>query len=476
MPPSGVRIGIPDNVSRILGTLREAGFEAYIVGGCVRDSLIGREPGDWDITTSARPERVRALFRRTVDTGIAHGTVTVLMDREGYEVTTYRIDGAYEDARHPKQVTFTPLLSEDLRRRDFTINAMAYSEEDGLIDLFDGMGDIRRRTVRAVGDPAERFSEDALRIMRAYRFSAQLGYAVEAGTAGAASALAQNLSRISAERIRTELEKLLVSDDPGTLRAMYAAGITAVILPELDSCMAQEQRNPHHAFTVGEHLIRSVEACRPDRVLRLAMLLHDIGKPYCRTTDPDGTDHFRGHPKLSAEMADRILRRLKYDNGTRESVVTLIRYHDLDMGGTPAAMRRSIGRVGERLFPLLFEVKEADMRAQSSYMREEKEERLRAWREQYLRIVGDGDCLSLKDLAVNGRDLIAAGVTEGREIGRVLRQMLDAVLEDPARNDRDFLMRRYLDDALRDRNGDAGPAEGGADSPKRAEENAPKNA
>ncbi len=257
-----VKIALPEAVRDIIHTLQGAGYEAWAVGGCVRDSILGRVPDDWDITTSARPEQVKALFKKTVDTGIQHGTVTVLWHREGYEVTTYRIDGEYEDSRHPKEVQFTASLREDLRRRDFTINAMAYNEEAGLVDIFGGIGDIRAKKIRCVGDPMERFSEDALRMMRAVRFSAQLGYEIEAETEAAICRLSHTLEKISAERIRTELVKLLVSPHPELIRACWRTGMTAVFLPEFDRMMETAQNNRHHCYCVGEHTIRAMELLR----------------------------------------------------------------------------------------------------------------------------------------------------------------------------------------------------------------------
>ena len=273
---TNMKLTIPSNAEKILHILEENGYEAYVVGGCVRDSILGRNPNDWDITTSASPQQVKELFQRTVDTGLQHGTVTVLMDKEGYEVTTYRVDGDYEDGRHPKQVMFTSSLEEDLKRRDFTINAMAYHPERGLVDLFHGMEDMEHKIVRCVGDPMERFHEDALRILRAVRFSAQLGFTIEEKTKAGIQALAPNLKCVSAERIQTELVKLLVSPHPDYLRVAYETGITREFLPEFDACMETEQNTPHHCYTVGEHILHGLLLVRPDKVLRLTMLLHDI--------------------------------------------------------------------------------------------------------------------------------------------------------------------------------------------------------
>ena len=309
-----MKIELPRKVVLIIKNLQRHGYDAYAVGGCVRDSILNRKPEDWDITTSAKPEQVKRIFRRTVDTGIEHGTVTVLIGKDGFEVTTYRVDGLYEDGRHPKEVTFTSRLEEDLKRRDFTINAMAYNDDERLVDAFGGMRDLNYHLIRCVGDPKERFSEDALRILRAVRFSAQLAFPIEPETAEAIKSLAPNLEKISAERIQTELVKLVTSPHPDDLRIAYETGITKVILPEFDICMTTNQNHPHHCYTVGEHILHSMCEIRPDKVLRLAMLFHDIGKPDAITTDEHGINHFHGHPEISAAYAQKIMRRLKLDN------------------------------------------------------------------------------------------------------------------------------------------------------------------
>lgn len=290
-----VEIQLPEKVKFIIDTIMEAGCEAYAVGGCIRDFILGREAADWDITTSASPLLVKELFRHTIDTGIKHGTVTVMLGKEGFEVTTYRVDGKYEDGRHPESVTFTASLKEDLKRRDFTINAMAYNEQSGLVDEFGGLQDIENKIIRCVGDAGERFTEDALRMMRAVRFSAQLGYEIEEKTSAAISKLAERLRLISAERIAVELTKLAVSPHPEKLRTAWETGITKIILPEFDRCMETEQNNPHHCYSVGEHILKSMQEIRPEKGLRLAMLFHDIGKPETLTEGPEGISHFHGH-------------------------------------------------------------------------------------------------------------------------------------------------------------------------------------
>ena len=439
-------INLPEKVKYIIDTITEAGYEAYAVGGCIRDSILGREPNDWDITTSARPEQIKELFRRTVDTGIAHGTVTVMLDKEGFEVTTYRIDGEYEDHRHPREVIFTSQLVEDLRRRDFTINAMAYNETAGLVDAFNGMGDIKQKVIRCVGCAKDRFTEDALRILRAIRFSAQLGYTIEKETGEAIRELAASLSAISAERIQTELVKLLISPHPDYLRQAYDMGVTAVILPELDYCMTTSQNHPHHCYTVGEHILHSLEHVPAQKDVRLAMLLHDIGKPRTLEADQDGITHFYGHPAVSAKMAEMILKRLKFDNDTIATVCRLVEFHDYGNNVKPAAatVRRAINQIGEDIFPKFLLVKRADIMAQSDYQRSEKLELVEAWDKKYQDILAGQQCVSLKDLAVSGRDLIAAGMTPGREMGEMLQRMLQHVLDVPEDNTMEKLFEIFL--------------------------------
>lgn len=439
---SNIRINVPDKAKRVVNTIQAAGFEAYVVGGCVRDSILGRQPQDWDITTSAKPEQVKALFPRTIDTGLQHGTVTVMQDREGFEVTTYRIDGEYEDSRHPKEVVFTPNLEEDLKRRDFTINAMAYNEEKGLVDIFGGMEDIRLGRIRCVGRAEERFGEDALRMLRAIRFSAQLGYEIDEETQQGIRRLAPTLKNISAERIQTELVKMLVSSHPDYLRTAYDMGVTKIFFPEFDRAMETEQHHPHHMYSVGEHILHSLAYVPADKVLRLTMLLHDIGKPDTLTIDEQGITHFYNHERLSAEMAKTILRRLKFDNDTINMVYKLVMYHDYGNSVEPTLqiVRRAMNKIGEDAFPALFQVKYADMMAQSDYLRDEKLKRLENWRQLYAEICEKQQCVSLKSLAVTGSDLIAAGMKPGRELGDVLQKLLQLVLDDPACNTKEKLL------------------------------------
>ena len=439
-----MKINMPEAVKDIIHTLQNEGYEAYAVGGCVRDSILGREPNDWDITTSASPEEVKALFRRTIDTGIEHGTVTIMVDKEGYEVTTYRIDGKYEDGRHPSEVTFTRELKEDLLRRDFTINAMAYNDEEGLVDIFGGVEDIRNKVIRCVGDPLARFSEDALRLMRAIRFAAQLGYTIEENTREAIRVIAPNLAKISAERIQAELIKIMISPNPGMMREAYKLGLTKIFMPEFDLAMETEQVNPHHLYTVGEHSMVSVEKVKADKVLRLAMLMHDFGKPHCITTDEKGINHFYGHPEKSEEIARAIMHRLKFDNDTLRKVCILIRCHDERIVPGVKYMRRAVARIGEDAFPALFDVQEADILAQSEYKKEEKLAAVEANRRDYEEMIAEKQCVSIADLAVTGKDLIACGMKPGKEIGQVLNAMLKDVIEEPEHNNKEYLFKKFL--------------------------------
>lgn len=436
-----MKIQLPEKVNTIIQTLQEHGYEAYAVGGCVRDSLLGREPGDWDITTSASPEETKKLFARTVDTGIEHGTVTVLLGKEGFEVTTYRIDGKYEDSRHPTEVIFTRNLREDLLRRDFTINAMAYNDTEGIVDIFGGMDDLKRKIIRCVGNARERFGEDALRIMRGVRFAAQLGFSLEKETKEAMTELAPTLEKISAERIQTELVKLLVSDSPELIREAYHLGITAVILPEFDEMTRTGQETKYHRYDVGEHTVQAVCNVPPDKVLRLTMLLHDVAKPEMKTVDADGTAHFKGHDIRGEQKAKEILRRLKFDNDTIHKVTKLVRWHDYRMPAEKKNVRKAMSKISAELFPMYLLVKRADILAHSMYRREEELENLSGLQKCYEEIVADHECVSLKQLAVTGTDLIGIGMKPGKQIGEVLNELLRIVLEYPEFNNKEHLLR-----------------------------------
>lgn len=442
-----MKIELPRKVVLIIKNLQRHGYDAYAVGGCVRDSILNRKPEDWDITTSAKPEQVKRIFRRTVDTGIEHGTVTVLIGKDGFEVTTYRVDGLYEDGRHPKEVTFTSRLEEDLKRRDFTINAMAYNDDERLVDAFGGMRDLNYHLIRCVGDPKERFSEDALRILRAVRFSAQLAFPIEPETAEAIKSLAPNLEKISAERIQAELVKLLVSDHPERIQDACELGITKVVLPEWDDMVGVKQNTPHHKYDVAAHTVHALQNVKNDKVLRLTMLFHDMGKPVMKTTDENGRDHFKGHAIASEQIAKTVMKRLKFDNDTIRKVTKLVAYHDYRMEPTGPNVRRAMNEIGVELFPYYLAVRLADTKAQSSYERRGKLENIIQIRELYRNALRNKECVTLKDLAVTGTDLINLGIAPGKELGTLLNELLDMVIEDPAWNQKgklcDYVKERF---------------------------------
>lgn len=446
------KIIMPDNAGRIIHTLQNAGFEAYIVGGCVRDAVLGKKPDDWDITTSAKPEEVKKLFRRTVDTGIQHGTVTVMMKNqdtgnlEGYEVTTYRIDGKYEDHRKPTSVNFTTSLLEDMKRRDFTMNAMAYNDKEGIIDYFDGIKDLENKVIRCVGNPKERFDEDALRILRGIRFAAQLDFSIDDMTKGAIKNQAVFLKDISAERIHVELTKLLISNHPEKLQLAYELGVTKIILPEFDKMMETPQNTPHHCYNVGIHTLHVICNVQPTECMRWAALLHDVAKPMCKTTN-DGKDHFNGHNAEGEKMARTILRRLKFDNDTIHKVTRLVYWHDYGMGELPKiqGFRRALNKMGMDLFESYVEIKKADILAQSDYMRAEKLKNLETLQQYYDEIIAKQQCITIKDLKITGKDLINLGMKPGKELGNMLSYLLEQVLENPDLNQKETLLKLTMD-------------------------------
>ncbi|MCR5624809.1 MAG: CCA tRNA nucleotidyltransferase [Lachnospiraceae bacterium] len=572
------RIKMPDDVISIIKTLNKAGFEAYAVGGCVRDCLLKREVNDWDITTIAEPYEVKRLFKRTIDTGLQHGTVTVLLNGSGYEVTTYRVDGEYTDGRHPKEVTFTKSLTEDLKRRDFTINAMAYNDETGIIDEFDGISDLENKVIRCVGNPDERFTEDYLRIMRAVRFSAQLGFEIEEKTLAAIKNHTEGLKNVSWERIRVELTKLITSDNADRINVLYETGILDIILPELTACFTCEQNTRHHIFNVGEHIVRTVmnmnfwfehagtetvagetetaesavkagetetaesvvktgetetaesavktgetetaesvvkagetetaesvvkagetgnlektetdknvtddklidiyteryiSKCREifsdDRIkifkeslekivkisdeivknmtpkdkdiLAVAMLFHDMEKPACLTYDDKGAAHFYKHPMKSAEKFKSIGRRLTYDNYLNDHAKTLIYWHDYRHFENDTLIRRTLARVGIDNMPHLFLVQFSDIMAQNPDTFSEKIDVLTEVWQNVQRVIATKPPVYIKDLVINGKDLIQMGIKPGPKIGEILEKLIKQVIDNPERNTREYLLK-----------------------------------
>lgn len=435
-----IKPAIPREVLFILNTLNQNGYEAFIVGGCVRDSLLGKAPKDWDITTNALPEKLKSFFEKTVDTGIKHGTVTVLINNQQFEVTTYRVDGKYSDNRRPENVYFTSSLKEDLGRRDFTINSMAYHPSQGLMDFFQGKTDLENRLIRAVGIPGERFNEDALRMLRAVRFSAQLDFEIEPSTLKAIKDNSFLIQRISAERIRDELTKILVSHCPMKFTALKTCNLLGIILPEMEACFNVSQNNPYHIYNVAIHTLNSVAYIENDRILRWTMLLHDIGKTGTKTTDTKGIDHFYGHPDVSKNLAANILKRLKFDNKSANTILKLIEFHDKGIGTNHKSVRKMLSCLGGDIFAKLLKVKEADMKAQNPEYLKERLVKLDMIRELYGEITEKQHCTSLKDLSVNGEDLIAAGFIQGKDIGMILNELLDEVIKNPALNTKEQLL------------------------------------
>ena len=434
---------IPSGARRILQALTAAGHEAYLVGGCVRDLLRGVEPHDWDIGTSARPEETKACFsgQRILETGLRHGTITVLEDGEPYEITTYRVEGPYSDRRRPDFVRFVPSLEADLARRDFTMNAIAMDLDGRLQDPCGGAEDIRSRVIRCVGDADRRFQEDGLRVMRALRFAAVLGYHMEEKTARAIHKNRHMRLRVAAERINVELCKLLVGANAGEVLRQYP-DILCQIWPQLGPLVLLEQKNPWHCWGGWEHTIHAVEAAPADGTLRLAMLLHDVGKPGCKSTDGSGIDHFYGHAAAGAELADQMLRTLKFDNATRERVVTLVRYHDIQIVPESRVVRRWLNRLGAETFFQLLAVKRADGMGQDHEKVKDRQMELERIQEMAEEIIVQGQCFALKDLEINGRDVIAAGAVPGPAVGRVLNCLLERVLNGEIPNEREMLLKQ----------------------------------
>lgn len=419
---------------KIMQKLLENGFQAFMVGGCVRDFLMGIEPHDIDITTNATPNQVMEIFPKTVPTGIQFGTVTVLIDGNSYEVTTFRTDGKYLNNRKPESVIFTSSIENDLSRRDFTVNAMAMDIDGNIIDPFNGMNDLKNGIIRAVGNPVERFHEDALRILRAFRFSARFGFEIEAETLKAMKTTKAGLYNISKERISMEICKILLTDNvEKTFKLMLNVGVLEIILPNIAKMAGFQQNNPYHIYDVFEHTLKSVEAARKDLTLRLAMLLHDIGKLYTKTTI-DGVDHFYNHAEKSVSIAKEILTDLKFDNSTKDVVIELIKNHDLQIIPLPKYVRRAMAKLNIDL-GLLLEVQEADAKAQNPEFAKQKLENI----EKIKDILVTEKKPTLKDLAINGYDLLSLGF-KGKEIGEILNKLLDVVIDNPRLNNKDVLL------------------------------------
>lgn len=434
---------MPKNVDIAINLLQSAGFEAYAVGGCVRDSLLGKTPNDWDITTSAKPENMKSVFVnfRCIDTGIKHGTVTVVIDGEPLEITTFRLDGEYEDNRHPKSVTFTSNLGADLGRRDFTVNAMAYSKMTGTVDLFGGQNDLKNGIIRCVGDPDRRFNEDALRILRALRFASALDFEIEEKTAQSLLKNRALLGNISEERIAKELLKLVCGKGAKRILTDFAP-VLFEILPELQPMYKNSHDNPHHCYDIYEHTLIAVESIDPEPTLRFAMLLHDCGKPAVKKFDENGVAHFYGHQRISAEISAQILARLKVSNKFRDEILFLVSNHDRwELYENTEKMPRYLSKFGLDGVLNLLKVMRADVLAQSSEYRYRLDQIADA-EEIAKNLAAQKPCLSLSELQINGRTLMDIGIPQGRKLGAVLAQLLDEVIDGVTKNTQEALTTR----------------------------------
>lgn len=440
---SKLKIKIPSGANEIIHTLQDKGYEAYLVGGCVRDSILKRTIHDYDITTSATPDEMLEIFKgkRIIETGLQHGTITIIIDGEPYEVTTYRIDGNYSDNRRPDKVTFTKSLKEDLKRRDFTINAMAYNDEVGLVDPFNGMEDIKYHKIQCVGKPEDRFAEDALRILRAIRFASQLSFVLEPNTDYVLHKMYQNLENISVERINSEFCKIAASSNFCVQMVLYS-DVLSLFIPEIKDMFGFQQNNPYHMYDVWNHTVHAIEYCESDDlVTRLAVFFHDIGKPHCYQDGEDGIRHFKGHGRVSADMTDKIMKRLRFDNDTREKVVQLVYYHDATFEVGKKYVKRWLNKIGEEQFRRLLNVRRADIKAQADINQETKLQKIDNIGYILEEVLQDDECFSLKDLAVNGKDLITIGYKPGKEIGNVLNCLLQLVIEGIYPNEKDELLK-----------------------------------
>lgn len=441
-----MKIILPQNVKTITDILKNSGHEAFIVGGCVRDSLMGLTPHDWDICTSAKPEQIKDCFKdfNTFDSGIKHGTISIVIDKEIYEVTTYRIDGEYTDNRHPESVTFTDDITKDLARRDFTINAMAYNESKGLVDPFNGQADLQSKTIKCVRNPDKRFNEDALRIIRALRFASTYGLCIEKNTSESIIRNAHLLNNIAIEPITVEFNKLICGDGAEDILNKYR-NVIAVFIPEISKMFDFQQKTKHHNRDVWHHTTYSVSQIDKDVLLRITMLFHDLGKPDACTYDADGSTHFKGHPKYSAKMAEDILRRLKYPTSFIEDCIKLIIYHDVRFTGSKKQLKHVMSAIGEDNVRLLLKVHRADKMAQSDYMHEEKLRKIDTACKVFDEILEEQACFTLKQLAVNGNDLKNIGITDGKTIGKTLKYLLSQVIDEKVENEKSALLDKAKD-------------------------------
>ncbi len=431
-----IKMTLPDNIINILSAINAKGFEAYVVGGAVRDFLLGREISDYDITTDALPEQIKDIFIKTVDTGLKHGTVTVIEDGAVVEVTTYRVDGVYEDHRRPKTVEFSKDLKSDLSRRDFTMNALACDKDGNISDYFGGIEDIKNKIIRTVGEADKRFDEDALRMLRAIRFACSTGFEIDKEILKSIERKASLILYVSGERIKQEMDKALMGDNVFMLKKSMP--LLREVFPQLARCFDTEQNNIHHAYNVGDHILKSV-SCTPKKLpLRWAMLMHDMGKPFTRTTDMDG-DHFKGHEEMSLNIAERIFSRLKFSNAEKACIRRMIKYHDLRFDADKIVIKELLAEIGSEYFEDLLLVQRADAMAQSESTMPAKLAKLDEIEKAFEQIKAAGEPYLIKHLAINGNDLMERGIT-GTQIGSTLSRLQTEVIRDPSVNTRESLL------------------------------------
>lgn len=456
-----MNINMPKEVNSLIHALEHNGHKAYAVGGCVRDSLLNKEPHDWDLCTSATPEEMLSILNRgtklingsstfivdnAILTGEKYGTITFVVNGEAYEITTFRKETGYSDNRHPDKVEYTKAIEEDLSRRDFTINAMAYNDEEGLIDPFGGLDDLENGRIRCVGNPEDRFNEDALRILRAIRFATKYCFHIEENTSKSIKKLSKNLDTISKERLRDELCKMIVNPYFPITITSYK-DVLAEFIPEFKDSFGFDQHTPYHSYDVFEHTVQALHYnehfnCKSDLITRLTILFHDIGKPACATWDEENPEimHFYGHGEKSAEITDEIMRRLKFDNETRKAVVELVKYHDTSFEDTEKSIRRWLNKIGPEQFQRMIEVKIADINAQDLSYLPERLDKIQNVQKLFEKMKEKEQCFKLKDLAINGKDLIEIGYKPGKQLGNMLNKLLEKVIDGDVKNEKTSLM------------------------------------
>ena len=431
-----MKINIPTGAGEIINKLAKAGFDAYVVGGCVRDCLMGRTPGDWDITTNARPPEIKQVFagRKMIDIGERHGTISIKSANGYYEVTTYRIDGTYGDGRRPDSVSFTDTLQEDLCRRDFTINAMAYNDTKGLMDYFAGENDIKNKTIRCVGNATERFAEDYLRIMRAYRFAAVLDFNLAADVRAAAVAGRKNLLNIAAERVQTELVKLLLSNNFAAIEIFFE-DCADVLFPEIAALKGLEQNTPYHCYDVYSHTFRALRHTPQDLALRLAALFHDVGKLHTKTTDDKGIDHFHGHSKISAQIAEKTLKNWRFDNNTSHRVISIIKHHGIGINADKLALKRLLNKFGPEMAKDILTFQIADNMAKSQIAKDAKLQEVMAAKDLLDEVINSGEPFKVTDLAITGQDIMQhLNIPPSAAVGENLSHLMEEVIKNPSLN------------------------------------------